>query len=138
MHNSLVKRSHDTLLVTGPNEEGPELYKEPVKKVKKLLNIDIPEPYPETVMNPIKSTHRAKSAQLSVLSIDSPRSCRSSTSTPPRIASGSGSSERSLISEDLDDEFDDFYKEEEFYNITMKKCHRKHMQDRVRFSGTLG
>lgn len=134
MHNSLVKRSHDTLLVTGPNEEGTELYKEPVKKVKKLLCIDIPEPYPETILTPIKSSHRAKSAQISFLSIDSPRSCRSSTSTPPRIASGSGSSERSNILDELDDEFDDFYKEEDFYNITMKKCNRRHMEDRVPFA----
>jgi hypothetical protein len=131
MHNSLVKRSHDTLLVTGPNDEGPELYKEPIKKVKKLLCIDIPEPYPEPSNTSRKGSIRAESVQLNLISIDSPVSCRSSTSTPPRIASGSGSSEHSFNMEEMDDEFDDFYKEDKYYDVTMKKCNRRNMQDRV-------
>lgn len=109
-------------------------YKEPRKKIKTSLMIDIPDPFTEIQNNPMLTTTRPKSAPYAFVSPRTPRSCKSSTSTPPLFAGSS--TPKSFDFNDLlykaNTDYDDYYKEDSFFNATMKKCHRKYMEDRVR------
>ncbi len=107
------------------------MYKEPVKKLKKPLSIDIPDAYSDSNFTPVNSSSRAKSAQISFIALESPTSCRSSTSTPPRITTNPGKIEFTRLLAELDTQYDDLDQEEEFFGISMKKCNRKTMEDRV-------
>ena len=86
MQAPLVKRRSLELVDPDLQEQSSEIYKEPCKKVKKCLSIDIPEGFSDDVFTPKISTSRPKSAQFSFSTTESPQTCRSSTSTPPRFA----------------------------------------------------
>ena len=55
---------------------------------------------------------------------------------PPQLQGhaerGQAVMDQSFFPMESDNLYDDFYQEEEAFNITMKKCHRKRMEDRVR------
>mmetsp|Transcript_28516 Transcript_28516/g.25390 ORF Transcript_28516/g.25390 Transcript_28516/m.25390 type:complete len:150 (-) Transcript_28516:365-814(-) len=134
MQTPLTKRTLGAMRDQDNIELGEEAsYKEPRKKVKASLMIDIPDPFTEISNNPVLTTTRPKSAPYAFVSPLTPRSCKSSTSTPPRFVGGS--TPKNFDFSDLlykpNTEYDDFYKEDSFFNATMKKCHRKYMEDRV-------
>jgi len=107
------------------------------KKLKKPLQIDISDSFADkAVLLPI-STTSTNSRKFSFSASPRPHSCcMMKTSTTPRCRCperAHKSLESNILFEN-ETMYDDFYQEEEAFNITMKKCHRKKMEDRVNLS----
>jgi len=120
------------MLETAPKEKS-KYFLEPKKKIKSL-KIDTSDSMVEECEPLLPSTSRGGHSGFSFPSSLNLQSSKSSTSSSPKYG------ERNPYSFDLGKFFsenatlyDNFYKEEEFYNITMKKCHRRNMEDRAIF-----
>jgi hypothetical protein len=132
MQTPLVKR-RSSYLINNPLEvDSPETFDEPKKKVKTTLWIDIPEPFTEKIPQPMNSTSAAKGKSFGLFSNKPPQTCKVSTSTPTRPGSPFGRKfDFSRFYSEGDSKFDDFNREASYYNLCMRKCHRKTMEDRV-------
>jgi hypothetical protein len=130
MQSPLMKRSMFSLLDSS-REESPERFQEPRKKLKSCLRIEIPDPHTEKSQSPINSTSASK-AKTFYFGPKPLQSCKVSTSTPPRLdTSYNKKFDFSKFLNENDPKYDDLTKEEEIYNLAMRKCHRKTMEDRV-------
>jgi hypothetical protein len=133
MQTPTIKRSLLTLFEADQHDPLATLYREPTKKIKKLLTIEIPDTI-DGLPNKIAFNHRPRSAEV-VQTPDSANSRRSSTSTPPRFARGG--EKRSALDVKVDEyesDFDDYSYNDIYFSITTKKCNRRTMEDRVYFS----
>lgn len=103
------------------------------KKVKRALQIDIHDSFTEKPAALPLSTPRANARKLSFTLPPSPQPCcMVKTATTPRHSErGQAMMDQSFFPMESDSLYDDFYQQEEAFNITMKKCHRKRMEDRV-------
>jgi protein phosphatase 1L len=113
-------------------EESPSHYKEPRKKLKGCLQIEIPDSYTEKNEHILNSTSASKSKNFSFFGSKNLLTCKVSTSTPPRLeASSNQKFDFSKFLAETESKYEDFNKEGENYNLSMKKCHRKTMEDRA-------
>ena len=121
------------------SHQGEEYFQTPSKKVKKSLSIEIADSFaeggclshknPQNTLPSPSSTNKMTHHSL----LRSPKTPHKSTTSSPRIRS------EYTFCFDMDDghaprfetKYDDFYHETEFFDISMQKCHRKLMEDRV-------
>jgi len=132
MQSSLGKRNVLQLIESPAIEKG-KYYLEPKKKIKPL-KIEISDAMAEECEPLIPSTSRGGHPKIGFnLSINI-QSTKSSTSSSPHCSDRSPFSFNcgQFMSENATT-YDNFYKEEEFYNVAMRKCHRRYMEDRAIF-----
>ena len=140
MSNLCVKRPFRLLIdSTEPNE--PEIYFPSARKqVKKALTIEVYDSFAEKTSNPhVRSYNMPQNTPFSInkpYSVQTPRnSSKRSTTSSPRFPSefmfppNSESSRNTTASQT--EQYDDYYLEGNYYNVTMQKCNRRTMEDRV-------
>lgn len=128
-----MKRSFLSLFETAVATYDPPVcaYQNPRKKHKKSIHIDIGESFADKPQQFPPTTTNASARKLSFGMSTSV--CMVKTQTTPRCSErGQSTPEPNLFVMENDTLYDDFYQEEEAFNITMKKCHRRRMEDRVR------
>jgi len=121
-----MKRSFLTLFdTTSSAYDAPVCPKQnPRKMIKNCLQIDIADSFAEKAAS---STTNATARKLSFNG-----SCLVQTLATPRHSErGHIALEPNSFVMDNDSMYDDFSQEEEAFNITMKKCNRRRMEDRV-------
>lgn len=131
MQTSLAKRNLMTLLESGPVEKS-KYFLEPKKKVKTCLQIDIPDSFSNECEPLAISTSRGSHPKISFRGSLNLQTCKASTSTSPKCLNKAPYVfDFTKFFSESESIYDNFYQEEQFYNITMKKCHRRNMEDRV-------
>lgn len=120
-----------TLLESGPIEKS-KFYQEPKKKLKANLKIEVSDSYIENYEpNPI-STSRGKQSTFSFRNSFNLQTSKASTSSSPTLNERRASAfDFSKLFSENNTIYDNFHKEDEFFSITMRKCHRRNMEDRV-------
>lgn len=127
----LVKRNFLTLLENGTTEK-VSFFIEPKKKVKTNLKIEVADSFADFCEPLATSTTHAGQTKFSFRKSLSIQTSMGASSTSPRCRERSPySHECSNFFDDNEERYDNYYKEEEFFNITMRKCHRRKMEDRV-------
>lgn len=132
MQNSLAKRTFFSRIQSLDHDEQEFGYHGPKKFIKKSLQIEIPDINTnENIPPPIPSLCPT-SSKFVFSSLKAASSGKASTSTPTRHSDTTPHKRESLnfFSETIN-KYDDYYAEDEFFDVTMKKCHRKNMEDRV-------
>ena len=136
MQKNSAKRPFKLMLEQNDLPISDELFPCPEKRVKKRLSIEILDSFADASNKTPKGyliSQRAPSLPLM-----SPKSCAS-----PRFLLSNVCKDQSLsnflpmnnsepLSTTPSHEYDDFYLEGSFYDVTMRKCHRKIMEDRVK------
>jgi len=125
-----MKRSFLTIFDNAPITFDTPIasFQDPRKKLKKSLSIDIAEAFGDIPSSflPLSITH-ANSLKISLTLSPSFQSCSTPRASERRFVS----LESNLYLSDNDSLYDDFYHEGEAFNLTMKKCNRRRMEDRV-------
>jgi len=106
----------------------------PRKKLKRALQIDISDSYTEkAAAHSSSSTKNANARKLSFgTALNNQPYCMVKNAATPRCTERSKFAfEPNVFFMENDTMYDNFSQEEEAFNITMKKCHRKRMEDRV-------
>jgi serine/threonine protein phosphatase PrpC len=137
MQNLIIKRQATIMLENYDLGESSDLYQQPRKKFKKSLQIEIVDSFSESKILLQHSQQTPNSSkfsgnrQFNMLTIKNDGSY--ATSSSPRI-----SGERPMTIEientqinQIDHQYDDYYVEEDCYNVSMQKCNRKTMEDRA-------
>ena len=132
MQDSLVKRNFLSRIQSLELDEQEFGYNGPKKIIKKSLQIEIPDINTnENIPPPIPSLCPT-SSKFVFNSFKTVPSGKASTSTPTRHSDTTPHRKESLnFFSETNNKYDDYHVEEEFFNLTMKKCHRKNMEDRV-------
>lgn len=138
MRNTSVKRTFNLFVETSENPAAEFYFPSARKHVKKGLSIEIADsfadPYSPGSMKPFANLPASPSLahKLSDFPLFTPKSSRlpnpSSTYHQASFSFNFGSTSTSRS------EYDDFYRKGSFYDVTMRKCHRKTMEDRVIFT----
>lgn len=129
----LVKRNLLTLLENGTTEK-VSFFLEPKKKVKANLKIEVADSFADFCEPLATSTTHAGQTKFSFRNSLSLQTSMAASSTSPRCRERSPYAyESSNFFDENEERYDNFYKEEEFFNVTMRKCHRRKMEDRATF-----
>lgn len=135
MQNISAKRPFKLMLEQNDIPMTNDLFLTPEKKVKKGLSIEILDSFAESAtVTPNRFSFHEK---LPLLPLRSPRNSRSSRFSLSNIIedhySGKFGTENNngIQKTSSNHDYDDFYLEGSYYDVTMRKCHRKTMEDRV-------
>ena len=131
MQTSLSKRSLMSFLDSGPVENAP-YYLESMKKLKPSLNIEISDSFFEVTQPIAISSSRASRSQFTLRHSLTIQTTKAATSSSPTCRDRSPFAfDFGKIFTEADTTYDNFYREDDFCNIAMRKCHRRNMEDRV-------
>lgn len=131
MQTPLVKRTI-SIRSDSPRSYSPIPFQEPRKKKLSQLTIEIYDPYTEPSGQSINSTSASKSKSPAFKFPKPVLTCKNMTSTSPGLQAQKPSKfDFTKVLLENDSKYDEYYREEESYNIGMKRCHRKTMEDRV-------
>ena len=138
MQNLIIKRKATIMLEDYSFDDSLKTYQNPRKKYKKTLQIEITDSFSEAANHQILIEHQPNNStsykpthSFNLLTLSSDSFYQPSTS--PRTKSEVSlrfNHEREPISE-IDRKYDDYYVEDDCFNVYMQKCNRKTMEDRV-------
>ncbi len=133
MQNSLLKRNFLSRIQSLELDDEECGFQGPRKLVKKTLQIEIPEIGGQENIPPPIPTLCAKTSKFVFNSLKAVPSTRASTSTPTRFSdTNSKQFDFPNFRIENNSKYDNYYERDAFYNLTMRRCHRKAMEDRVR------
>jgi len=131
-----MKRSFLTIFDNAPVTFDTPIasFQDPRKKLKKSLSIDIAEAFGDmpSPFLPLSITN-ANSLKISLTLSPSFQTCSTPRASERRFVA----LESNLYLSDNDSLYDDFYHEGDAFNLTMKKCNRRRMEDRVTCESSL-
>jgi hypothetical protein len=131
MQTPLVKRTI-SIRSDSPRSYSPLPFQEPRKKKLQPLTIEIYDSFTEPSSPSINSTSASKSRSPAFKFPKPVLTCKALTSTSPSLQPQKQAKfDFTKVLLENDTKYDEYYREGESYNIGMKRCHRKTMEDRV-------
>ena len=138
MQNPIIKRRASIVLENYSLDDPTRIYQEPRKKFKPSLSIEIHDPFSESTSNKYLLQQKTSNStsftpKHSINFLNFPNDKFYQISKSPCNKKDVTPSSRSEMSPkyEIDRQYDDYYFEEECFNISMQKCNRKTMEDRV-------
>lgn len=142
MQNPCSKRPFSLFIDTSEPTDPKIYFPSPLKKAKKALTIEILDSFAESPSNSHAKSYELpqnspfSSKKLASYPLLTPKHSRTpkllfSSRNLPGYSFSFGIDNEKAASTPLNQIYDDFYLEESFYDVTMRKCHRKIMEDRV-------
>ena len=139
MQNLIIKRRASIMLDNYLIDNTKRIYQEPRKKFKPSLSIEIHDSFTDNntnhkffkqQKNP-NSTSFISKHPFNFISFSTDEFCPLSTSPRNQTEVSSFFISEPTFKCEIDNQYDDYYFEEDCFNISMQKCHRKIMEDRV-------
>ena len=138
MQNLIIKRRASIMLDNYTIDNPTKIYQEPRKQFKPSLSIEIQDSYSDNNSHKFfrqqktpNSTSSAPKYTFNFITFSADEFHPNSISphNKPDVSSFFTSEPTSKC--EIDKQYDDYYFEEDCFNISMQKCHRKIMEDRV-------
>ena len=107
------------------------IYQEPRKKFKPSLSIEINDPFSESTTNKYLLQQNTPNSSSFTSKNFSNKFCPTSTSPRNQNEVNQSCMLKNPTQFEIDRQYDDYYFEEECFNVSMQKCHRRTMEDRV-------